>query len=104
MLEECRQQKTIAEHMRDVLLEMEAVEGSRPAVMWRDVHLLDECAARCAHTNLIETRPPYERHRRIFAALERRPDLFEKSYVRMRGGPREGSPFWRIFELREGSG
>lgn len=93
--------KTIAEHMRDVLLEAEPVPGYLPAVMWGDVHLLDDCASRAAHTNLMRTWPPYRRHKRIFAALERRPDLFEKKYVRMGGGRWEGSPWWRMFELKE---
>jgi hypothetical protein len=67
---------TIAEHMREVLLETD-----NAAVMWGDVHLLDDCASRCIHTTLMEAHPMV-RHKRILDALDHS-SLFEKHYVRV---------------------
>lgn len=66
--------KTIVEHMLDVLH-----ENGCAAVMWGDIHLLDDCATRCTHTSLMRL-PPWTRHAKILDALGRSP-LFEKSFV-----------------------
>lgn len=68
--------RTIAEHMRDVLIENDC-EG----VMWGDCGLLDECADRATHTTLMKAHA-LDRHQRILNALDRSP-LFEKFYIKL---------------------
>lgn len=68
--------KTIAENMKDVL-----IETDNPSVMWGDCGLLDMCAKRCKHTNLMSLHP-MERHSRILTALENS-SLFKKRYVQL---------------------
>lgn len=76
--------KTIAEHMRDVLIETDSGDGKgKYSVMYGDVYNLDECAMRCKHTNLMELHP-LDRHQRILNALERS-KLFRKFLVRITG-------------------
>lgn len=84
--------KTIAEHMRDVILENDC-----DGVMFGDVRLLDQCARRCIHTNLMDLHP-MERHSRILSACEKSA-LFKKRYYRPRGIP--GNPWWRSLFLKE---
>jgi len=86
---------TIAEHMRSVLLETD-----NAAVMWGDVHLLDECADRCDHTTLMKAHP-LDRHKRILDALDRS-SLFEKYYVRVDlwNGRGYGERHVRYFKLK----
>jgi hypothetical protein len=67
--------KTIAEYMKDVLIEQGFV-----AVCYGDCSLLDDCAHKCTHTNLLKLHPLI-RHQRIFSALEKS-SLFVKRYVR----------------------
>lgn len=81
--------KTIADHVVDVLKETD-----NPGIMYGDVHLLDEIAWRCTHTNLRE-KHPLIRHSRILNALDKDP-RFEKYYVKMKGYP---GPHWRSFKL-----
>ena len=59
--------KTIADHVVDVLKETD-----NPGIMYGDVHLLDEIAWRCTHTNLRE-KHPLIRHSRILNALDKDP-------------------------------
>lgn len=84
--------KTIAEHMRDVLLENEC-----DGVMFGDTRLLDQCAQRCTHTNLMDKHPML-RHTRILTACENS-ELFVKRYYRPRGIP--GNSWWRSLFLKE---
>lgn len=77
--------KTIADHMVDVL-----VERGIKVIGWGDYTFLDECASRCTHTTLMESRIE-ARHQRILNALERS-DRFEKYYVK---GPTAMSG-WRL--------
>ena len=68
--------RTIAEHMRDVIIENECT-----GVMWGDCVLLDECGSRATHTTLMKAHP-LDRHQRILNALEGSP-LFEKFYIKL---------------------
>jgi hypothetical protein len=72
-----------------------------PGVMWGDTMLLDEIAAACVQTTLMQrkdgtTTHPLARHKRILDALER-DERFKKYYIPM---PGERGPAWRYFELR----
>lgn len=84
--------KTIAEHMRDVL-----IDTDNPSVMHGDAGLLDDCGRRCAHTNLMKIHP-LNRWQRILDALEHSP-LFEKCMVYL--GKRQGNQWVRNFDLKE---
>ena len=87
--------RTIADITYDHL-----IETDNPGIMWGDVHLLDEVAVKCTHTNLMD-KHPLVRHKRILDALEKDP-RFEKLYIHMNGCP---GPLWRsfkIFHLNEG--
>ena len=57
--------------------------------------LLDECASRCKHTNLMELHP-LDRHQRILNALERS-KLFKKFFVKITG--MRGRSLVRGFEM-----
>jgi len=81
--------KTIADYAVETL-----IETDNPGVMWGDVHLLDEIAWKCTHTNLTE-KHPLVRRKRILDALDR-DDRFEKLYIHMNGCP---GPLWRSFKL-----
>lgn len=79
-----KRKKTIAQHMRDVLIETNSTNHKgNYVVMWGDVGNLDECADRCKHTSLMESYPPV-RHQRILNALEKS-KLFNKFFVRISG-------------------
>jgi hypothetical protein len=86
--------KTIAEHMRDVLIELDM-----PGVMWGDCGLLDDCASRCVHTTLMDAHP-LDRHARILGALERSP-LFTKGYIMLGVRRNGGDVRCRMFTLKE---
>lgn len=86
--------KTIAEHMRDTL-----IENGYKYVMWGDVGTLDDCASRCTHTDMNKVHPLY-RHHRILNALDRSP-LFEKGYVRLDIFQNNQSRLVRCFQLLE---
>lgn len=90
--------QTIAEHMRDVLIDNEC-----NSVMWGDCRLLDECADRATHTTLMEAHP-LDRHIRVLNSLERS-NLFEKFYIKLpvRFYPKAGwvEQWCRLFSLRE---
>ena len=81
--------KTIAEHMKDVL-----IKNDCDSVMWGDCHNLDECANECKHTNLMKLHP-LTRHQRIFNALEKS-KLFKKKVVLGKPGYR-GNQHVRVF-------
>lgn len=85
--------KTISEHMSDVLK-----QTGNPSVMWGDCGLLDMCAARCTHTNLMNLHP-LKRHNRILTALEISP-LFEKRYIQIQFAT-VGNRDVRSFKLKE---
>ena len=70
--------KTIAEHMLDVIMEC-----GTGGVMWGDTWLLDDCAKRCTHTNLME-KHPMVRHPIILTACQRS-GLFETWYINLGG-------------------
>ena len=92
-----KRKKTIAEHMRDVLIETNSGDGKgKYIVMWGDLHNLDECASRCKHTNLMKLHP-INRHQRILNALERS-KLFRKFFVRITGF--RGLSLVRAFETK----
>lgn len=66
--------KSIAQHMRDVLL-----ENGMPAVAYGDAFLLDECGARAGMSGM----HPLDRHAAILNALDRsRAEMFEKYLFR----------------------
>lgn len=88
-----KRKKTIAETMVEVLKEYK-----EDGVMYGDLGLLDECASRCKHTNLMDLHP-LTRHQRILGALEKRLDLFEKLFVKFPGIP---WPLVRCFKLKKG--
>ena len=70
------------------------IETGNPGVMWGDVHLLDEIAWKCTHTNLKDAHP-LNRHKRILDALDK--DLrFDKFFVHINGSP---GPMWRSFKI-----
>lgn len=85
-----KRRKTIAEFMVEVLMEYNC-----DGVMYGDLGLLDECASRCKHTNLMDLHP-LTRHQRILGTLEKRPDLFKKFFVKL---PGIGGPLIRGFDL-----
>ena len=87
--------KTIAEHMRDVLVETE-----NKGFMWGDLYLMDMCAARCTHTTLLDAHP-IDRHKRIMDACGRSP-LFDAGLIRV-DVPR-GNKLRRAFDLKEAAG
>ena len=90
------EKKTIAEHMRDVLIENDCGDGKgKYSVMYGDVYLLDYCAVRCKHTNLMKLHP-LDRHQRILNALEKS-KLFKKFFVRITGA--RGFSLVRAFEF-----
>lgn len=86
--------KTIAEYMREVLLETD-----NNSVMHGDAHLFDDCARRATHTNLIDQHP-FERQARIMNALERS-SLFDKCYVPVHVGWNDRLTNVRWFKLKE---
>lgn len=87
--------KTIAEYMRDTL-----VETDNKAVMFGDVRLLDACAQKCSHTNLMSLHPML-RHSRILTACERS-GLFDKFFILIGGkGSGRGQHHWRSLRLRD---
>ena len=83
--------KTIAQHMVDTLKETD-----NPAVMFGDCGLLDHCAKKCSHTNLMKLMP-HVRHTRILNALDDS-HFFEKSYTWEPGII--GNKRWRKFTLK----
>lgn len=86
--------KTIAENMIDILRKNEC-----KAVMFGDVHLLDEAADRCTHTNLMKLHP-MERHRRMLTACERS-GLFVKRFIAIDGkGSGRGNHRWRCLFIK----
>ena len=84
-------EKTIAQHMVDVLNENDVY-----GVMYGDVHFLDQCAERCTHADLMELLPT-RRQSRIYRALGKS-DLFETVFIRMPG--ERGHANVRAFQLR----
>lgn len=66
--------KTIAEYMVEVLK-----ENNVKGVMWGDCGLLDFCAEKCTHTNLMEQHP-MDRHQRILGALQKS-KLFDTKFI-----------------------
>ncbi len=66
--------KTIAEYMKEVLM-----ENNTSSVMWNDCGLLDFCAEKCNHTNLM-TLHPMTRHSRILSALQKS-KLFDTKFI-----------------------
>lgn len=70
--------KTITEHMLDIL-----AENGRNGIMWGDTDLLDYCAERSTHTNLM-TKHPLDRHPAILTACERS-GFFKKYYINLGG-------------------
>lgn len=75
--------KTVAEIMRDVL-----IEGGYEQVGYGDCGLLDECARRSVHTNL-RSLHPLTRHKRILDACAKSP-LYNAFLFRCWLGNREG--------------
>jgi hypothetical protein len=74
-----------------------------PGVMWGDTMLLDEIAATCVQTTLMQRKDgtathPLARHKRILDALER-DKRFEKWYIRFNG--LVGRSLVRSFRLRK---
>ena len=70
--------KTIADHMLDIM-----AEHGRTGIMWGDTDLLDYCAERSTHTNLM-TKHPLDRHPAILTACEKS-GLFKKYYINLGG-------------------
>lgn len=69
-----RKHKTIAQNMMEVLK-----ENNAKGVMWGDCGLLDFCAVKCTHTNLM-TLHPMARHSRILTALQTS-KLFDTKFI-----------------------
>ena len=86
--------KTIAEYMKDTL-----IDTDNKAVMFGDTGLLDACARKCKHTNLM-TLHPMLRHSRILTACERS-GLFDKLFILINGkGSGRGQHYWRSLSLK----
>jgi hypothetical protein len=81
--------KTIAEHMKDILLENNLADG---IVNFGDVHLLGECAERAE----LKQQHPIDRNQAVINALARS-KLFEKvGYIKVHF---KGNRYWRNFKL-----
>lgn len=78
--------------MKDVL-----IEEKTNTVSYGDVGILDECADRCKHTNLMKLHP-LDRHKRILDALGKS-ELYECWLIRIWLGNREGLA--RCFKLKK---
>ena len=87
--------KTIAEHMRDIL-----IENDRTFVGWGDLDDIEECADRSTHTDLNDGNiHPRDRIKRVLDALDRSP-LFEKGLYSICCGKQGSEHLARCFRLK----